>query len=866
MPIPVRRWILIACLAGSGLCAAVAGAQESDARRVGPQPDGSILVPTHQVLRPAGWQVEFFGRPTAVALHPSGRWLAVKSFREVLLIAVERRTIRQTLSMGRAGASWTGLAWSRDGKTLFLTDTRNRLARAALAKQTLTWLKPVVFKGPGGRGRCGAAGLALSDDGSRACVCLSRNNTLAVVDLATGQYDEIAVGVAPYAVVLGPDRKAYVSNWGGRRPRKGERSAPSSGTETLVDERGIASSGTVSVVDLALRRERKQVETGLHPSGLALSPDRKRLFVACANSDAISVIDTASDTEVERLSARPDPDLPFGSAPNAIAVSSDGATLYVANGGNNAIAVIRLSRRARPDGQGPEASRIAGQIPTAWYPGDVVLDPRRRLLCVANVKGVGSRTPRTSRKGFNSHDHRGSISIIPLPDEKALEMHTRTVGRNNAIGYARRSLLAADSDRTPVPVPDRHGEPSLFKHVVYIIKENRTYDQVLGDMPEGNGDPSLVHFGEEATPNHHALARAFTLFDNFYCSGTLSADGHQWTDSAYVTDYLEKSFGGWVRSYPYWGSDPLAFASSGFLWDNALRHGLSFRTYGEFVKAIIEPGGVTFKDCYDDFVSGEGRIKIRAVSPIKSLNPYVCKKTIGFPNIVPDVYRADVFIRELGAFEKNGGFPNLCMLLLPNDHTAGTRPGYPTPRAAVADNDLALGRIVEAISRSRYWKETCIFVVQDDPQAGVDHVDGHRTVALVVSPYTRRRFVDSTRYTQPGMVKTIELILGLPPMNVNDLSATPMRACFTDRPDFTPYEARPNRIPLDRLNPKKKALAGPALHWAKASEALPLDDVDRADEDTLNRILWHYCKGYDTPYPTRPGIKEGATGSGDVRR
>jgi hypothetical protein len=368
-------------------------------------------------------------------------------------------------------------------------------------------------------------------------------------------------------------------------------------------------------------------------------------------------------------------------------------------------------------------------------------------------------------------------------------------------------------------------------------------------MPEGNGDPSLVHFGEEVTPNHHKLAREFVLFDNFYCSGVLSADGHQWTNEAYVTDYIEKQFGGWVRSYPYWGNDPLAFAGSGFLWDNALEHGLSFRTYGEFVKAHIEPRGATFLDCYRDFMDGTGRIKIRAESPVKSLNPYVCKKTIGFPSVVPDVYRADVFIKELNAFEKNGALPNLCMMLLPNDHTTGTRPGYPTPRASVADNDLALGRIVDALSHSRFWKETCIFVVQDDPQAGVDHVDGHRTVALVISPYTRRGYVDSTMYTQPGMVKTIELQLGLPPMNINDLTAVPMRDCFTKTPDYKPYDAVPNNIPLDELNPQATSLSGPQRHWAELSMALPLDDIDMADEDTLNRILWHSVKGCDEPYP-----------------
>ncbi|MBE7559946.1 bifunctional YncE family protein/alkaline phosphatase family protein [bacterium] len=831
------------------LCAALAVAEE-ETIHVGPQPDGSIVVPTHQVLRPAGFQIEFFGRPTNVALHPDPErgLLAVKNFRDVMLIELEQQVIRHSVPL-RGGATWTGLVWNRAGDRLYVTNTENQLVGFSLENRTLIQQGVVTFPGPGGEGRSGPAGIALSPDGATAYVCLSRNNSVAVVNLETKEFTQIPVGVAPFEVLVSGDR-LFVSNWGGRHPGPEDASAESSGTMVEVDERGIGKSGTVSVVDLAAGRETKQIDTGLHPSGMALSRSEKRLFVACPNSDVISVVDTDKLEVVETISARPHADFPFGSAPNAVALSRDGATLYVANGGNNAIAVVALSARAgeRPDG--PENSRIVGQIPTGWYPGDVKLGDRGRLLLVANVKGVGSRTPRTSNQGaFNTHDHRGSVSLIPVPDATRLAEYTTIVDNNNRIGYARRSLLSAESDKPPVPVPENHGEPSVFKHVVYIIKENRTYDQVLGDMPEGNGDPSLVHFGEEVTPNHHALARQFTLFDNFYCSGILSADGHQWTNEAYVTSYLERSFGGWVRSYPYPGGDALAYAGSGFLWDNALAHGLSFRTYGEFVFATIRPRNATFLDCYRDFIDGTGRISITGRASVASLEPYTCTTTIGFPSIVPDVYRANEFIKELAEFEKNGRFPNLCMMLLPNDHTAGTRPGYPTPRAAVADNDLALGRVVEAISKSRYWKETCIFVVQDDPQAGVDHVDGHRTVAFVISPYTKRKFVDSTHYTQTGMVKTIELILGLPPMNQFDLSATAMRNCFTDQADYTPYTALPNNIPLDQMNPGLSQLDGPQRYWAEKSLELPLDDVDLADEDTLNRILWHSVKGYDVPYP-----------------
>lgn len=383
----------------------------------------------------------------------------------------------------------------------------------------------------------------------------------------------------------------------------------------------------------------------------------------------------------------------------------------------------------------------------------------------------------------------------------------------------------------------------------YIIKENRTYDQIFGDLPQGNGDPALVHFGREVTPNHHALAETFVLMDNYYCSGILSADGHQWTDEAYVTDYIEKFFGDFTRSYPYDGGDALAYASSGFIWDNVLKHGLTFRDYGEFVDAVIEPKNSTFTDMYQDFINGTHKIKITAKPNLPQLKPYLCPTYVGFPNTVPDVYRANEFIKELKQYEKNNNFPNFIIMLLPNDHTSGTRPGTPTPKAAVADNDLALGRIVEAISHSKFWQQTCIFVTEDDPQAGLDHVDGHRTVGLVISPYTKRGETVSTYYSQINMFRTMENILGIPPMNQFDLAAEPMFDCFTNTPDFSPYEALKNNIPLDQLNPALSSLSGDALYWAQKSLEQDLEDYDRIDEDIFNRIIWHAVKGYEVPYP-----------------
>ena len=328
----------------------------------------------------------------------------------------------------------------------------------------------------------------------------------------------------------------------------------------------------------------------------------------------------------------------------------------------------------------------------------------------------------------------------------------------------------------------------------------------------------------------------------------LSADGHSWTNAAYVTDYLERQFGQFTRSYPYEGSDPLAFPVSGFLWDNALARNKSFRNYGEFVRSSYEPNRVQWIDLYNDYRNGTKKVKVTATPNIRSLEKYTHPTFPGFPLLTPDVYRAKMFLDEFREYETKGTFPNLVYLFLPADHTNGTRPNSPTPRAMVADNDLALGMVVEAVSKSKFWPKTCIVVTEDDPQNGFDHVDGHRTVGLVISPYTKRKVVDSTNYNQTGMVKTIELMLGLPPMNQLDLSATPMRNCFTDTPDLTPYTSAKNRIALDEMNKPLSQLEGKAKDYARLSMGLDLDKEDRADEDTFNRILWHSVRG-DQPYP-----------------
>jgi len=809
-------------------------------RNVGPQSDGSVLVPSNQLLRPAGSQIDLPGRPVDLALTPDGKYLLVKNKDDLDLIRLSDRKIMQSLPYEQSGASFTGICVSPDGKTIYVTDADKRICIAeADRNMVLRWAPPIILPAPAIGDSPVPGGLAISDDGQKLFVTISRSNTIGIADLRTREITQVDVGMAPYGIILAGSSKAYVSNWGGRRPGKGEPTYNSSGSQVLVDPTtGVASSGSVSVVDLNKHIVIKEIAVGLHPSGMVLSPDGSKLYVTCANSDFISVINTENDEPIGKIWVNQKESQLFGSSPNSLAISPDGHYLYSANGTSNAISVISTG----------DPAKVEGSIPTGWYPGSVILTKSGKILYVANVKGTGSRNQSAGRNGFNSHDHLGSLSIIPVPGKKELEKMSEIVTRNNSWETLEKEKQSG-GNKLVVPVPVVTGQVSPIKHVIYIIKENRTYDQVFGDIKKANGDTSLVMFGKDVTPNHHKLAEEFVLMDNYYCSGVLSADGHQWADEAFVTDYLEKSFGDFTRSYPYDGDDALAYASSGFIWDNVLKHGLTFRNYGEFVKAEIEPGDVSFTDAYNDYLGGKGKVKISAVANLEQLTPNMCPTFIGFPNNISDQYRASEFLKEFSEYEKKGNLPNFIVMVLTCDHTSGTRPGLPTPKAAVADNDLALGRIVEAVSSSSFWKETAIFVTEDDPQDGLDHVDGHRTVGLVISPYTRKGEVVSNYYSQINMVRTMENILGLPPMNQLDLSAEPMTECFTDKADLTPYKLVKNNIPLDQLNPPLVSLSGDQRYWAEKSMEQDLSEVDRIDEDVFNRIIWHSVKGYDRPYP-----------------
>jgi hypothetical protein len=618
-------------------------------------------------------------------------------------------------------------------------------------------------------------------------------------------------------------------------------------------KRFIANEGSLTIIDLGRNPVTAEIMVGLHPCALALSPNRRHLVVANAAIDTLSVLDTRSDKIVETISVRQNPGDPFGASPNALAFDKSGKTLFVCNGTQNAVALVAFT---------PGRSRLQGLVPVGWFPGAIVHDAPRRTLYVANIKGMGPGRSRSSggRPEFNSHQYHGSLSLVPEPNTQDLAQLTRRALANMRAPLLAQAALPARPGRAPCPVPERVGEPSVFKHVLYIIKENRTYDQVLGDVKSGNGDPDLCVFGEYITPNQHKMARDFVLLDNTYCSSILSADGHQWATTAMATDYIEKSFADFPRSYPDGmgdsEADALAYSPAGFIWDTVLAHGKTLRDYGEFAitrkswKDKSRKDEPKFLDHYREFTERTDTIHLYSEPAVESLRPYLLTSTVGWDLTVPDVFRAAQFIADLKEFERKGTFPDLAIMCLPQDHTSGTKAGFPKPAAHVADNDLSFAQIVDALSHSPFWKDTCIFAIEDDPQSGWDHVSGYRTTAYVISPYTKRGQVIHTQYNHTSLLRTIELILGLPPMNQMDATATPMSDCFTGVPDFTPFVALTNNIPLDQMNPEPKKISDPLLRKdAYASARLPLEHADQCPEDLFNRILWRAMKGPRAPYP-----------------
>lgn len=837
-----------------------------------------IQLPYNRMIQPAGIQI-YFGdedlenHSLDAAVSPDGKWLAVMERYSIVFISTSDNKVKFTLKnsthpkLRRGMNTYSGITWRKDAdipEVFWSTSGDSSKCYVASAKWNgvkAEFSGTILFKSlPPAKLSIPNEILIAKEAGNEYLyVVLNGNNRVVKMELASEKLIwESKTGVAPYGITSAAD-KLYITNWAGRTPEYDDKDvAGVPWSLARVDNSkagGATREGSVTVLNPADGKMIKEIIVGLHPNEIISDRNGKYVYLTNSNSDNISVISTTTDEISETISVRLQPKINpyFGDSPNGLALSGDEKILYVANGMDNALAVIILGKKAAINGK-KSASTVTGFIPTGAYPSAIAIHNSGNLyVCNLEAEGVrlGLKDTNSVNLVYNSHHMLASVSVIPVPEKRKLRAYTDTV---IAVNDLSRAVLAREKPRAgtrPKPLPERIGEPSLFKHVIYIIKENRTYDQILGDMKQGNGDPGLCIFGEEITPNTHKLAEEFILLDNFNVSGKCSAEGHQWTDASIVTDYIEKNMRAWFRSYPHVQEDALVYSPTGSLWDNAMKYGKNVKIYGE-ASIPVFPKKTTWSDVYNAYLKGEvvEFTNHTTIEPVKK----ILSQT--FPSYgsheFPDVVRADAFIKELKEYEAMDGdyLPELMIMALPNDHTGGTRPGLPTPRAMVADNDLALGQIVEAVSKSRFWENTVIFVVEDDSQNGWDHVSAYRTVGLVLSPYSRLKSTNSTYYAQPSVIRTIEQILGLPPMNIQDAIANPMTDCFSNEPDLTPYIAIKNKIPLDEMNPKLTALSGKALHYAKKSLLPVFDKIDSGEDDLLNRIIWYSAKG-NIPYPVK---------------
>ena len=810
-----HTFLFSAFAAVAGSAVAEEPARSSPTRPLpGYQEDNSVLLPNQWSLRPAGTQVDLENFPVNIAVRPQGDYAAVlhSGYGPHVVSVVDIKSAK-VVSSATLPKTFYGLCFTPDGQRLLVSGGENELVyRFHFTKGKLTGRDAIPLSR--GENAVVPTGMACSlRDGESLYVACCVGHVLETISLRHPERQHSIVlpaGGNPYAVVpANRSDRLYVSLWG---------------------------KSAVAVVDAKSQTIEATWPAAAHPTEMALSPNESLLYVACSDSNSVVVIDTATGRQVEVISTLLYPHGPGGSTPNSLALAPNGKTLWVANADANNLAVIDVSRRGE--------SRSLGFVPVGWYPTSVRMTPDADRILVANGKGVISRAnPRgpnpTVKKPAAEVQYiagllRGTLSVIPLPRPSEMPALTRTA-------YACSPLKsdAAPTGRTPEPgnaIPAKVGLPSPIRHCIYVIKENRTYDQVLGDMHAGNGDPSLCLFPEKITPNEHALARQFVLLDNFYVDGEVSANGHEWSTAAYATDYVEKVWpqvyrrssehsGEEARGFPYpsQGQTAIGCAASGYIWDRCRSAGVSYRNYGEFIENAAKPGQ-----------PGEARMK--------NLEGHFDPLYRAFDLEYSDQRRADRFIEELHRCEWEGSLPGLMIVWLPNDHTSGTTPGKPTPAAYVADNDLALGRIVEAVSRSKFWKETAIFVLEDDAQNGPDHVDAHRSIAFVVSPYTKRRAVDSSMYSTSSMLRTMELMLGLKPMTQFDAAAQPMYGTFQAKADLTPYEHQPSNVDLNAKNT--------VASWGAAeSGKMDLREADAADDQRLNEIIWRSVRGANRPMP-----------------
>jgi YVTN family beta-propeller protein len=803
-----------AALAASGLVTA------APKQTVGPGEKGVVL-PNGWVLTPVGRHVELSDLPLNILpLSDNRRVLAGTDGYNSHHLSLIDLAQEKELAHESVGESWFGLATTANQDRVWWSGGgSNRIFHYAIGDKELTRqlfdpaLKAQRPSGERANQHHFRSGM-LFDAPSQTLYSLDINaGRVDAIDLRDGKISKSATcGGRPYDIVLSHNRALlFVSDWAGRAV-------------------------------LAVRPDDLQVisriAVGEHPNQIALHPKDGRLFVACASTNNVSVIDTRAGTVTETIYTPLFPKSPEGSTPDALAITPDGQTLFVANADNNCVALIDIGQ--------PSRSQVKGFIPTGWYPTAVAVTPDGKKLLVGVGKGLQTH-PNAAGRSLDADQKAkqeagalrvpyryigttlsGALSIVPIPDEAQLAKYTAQVYAN--CPYSDKSLVGSPTAEKTV-IPSRVGDPCPIRHVIYIIKENRTYDQVFGDIKEGNGDPGLVMFGEKVSPNHHKLAREFVLLDNLYCNGQVSRDGHPWSTMAYNTDYTARD---WHLTYSSRkGVDDdddanLSKAPSGYLWDACARAGLGYRNYGEYGRRVSQPDG-----------------QLRMEGAVPGLIGHMCasygiSKNPGQKQ--RDTSNVDIFLEEFHEFERQGKLPSLMVMSLGEDHTTGTRPGTFTPAACVASNDLALGRLVEGVSRSKSWPETAIFVIEDDAQNGPDHVDAHRTVGLVISPYVKRKAIDSTQYSTVSMIRTIELILGLPPLSQYDAAARPMYGSFNERADLSPYESVPAQIDVNAVN-------SPLAYGADRSMKMDFSEYDRIDDFELNEILWRSIKGVNAPLP-----------------
>ncbi len=757
-----------------------------------------VHLPNGWSLTPAGKSLPLGDLPLNIAVSSAKKYLAVtnngQSTQSIQLISVGSEKILDSKIIPK---SWYGLKFSADEKFLYASGGNdNWILKYAIQNNKLS-LKDSIILGNKWPHKISPSGIDIDDAKDLLYVVTKENNSLYVIDLKTKKIirQKDLKGEA-YSCLLSPDKKLlYISCWG-------------------CDE--------VYIYNTLVGEFSGEISVGDNPNELCLTKNGSYLFVSNANDNSVSVINTNERRVIETLNAALYPNSATGSTSNGVALSDDDKTLYIANADNNCLAVFDVSK--------PGFSKSLGFIPTGWYPTNVKVIGRK--IFVSNGKGFSS-SPNPKYRAFDTSStaayqkgdierqyigglFKGTMSILNVPSAKQLAGYSQLVYQNTPY---KKSAELTSTGQAGNPIPQKIGDSSPIKYVFYIIKENRTYDQVLGDVPEGNGDPSLILFGKNVTPNEHKIINEFVLLDNFYCDGEVSADGHSWSTGAYATDYLEKnwptSYGGRGGSYDGEGTRAIA-NNKEYIWNACKQAGVSYRTYGEFA---------------DDYKPN-----------IPILKDHLCPYFTSWDLSVMDTIRYHQWAREFDSLVAANALPQFNSLRFPNDHTSGLRKGSPTPFAQVADNDLAVGMFVEHLSKSPVWKQSVVFIIEDDAQNGPDHVDAHRTTAYVAGGYVKRHFVDHTMYSTSSMLRTMELILGIAPMTQYDAAAEPMWNSFTSAPDLTPFTSVGEQINLSQKNMAVN-------EWQRRSENFNFTKEDAVPDMEFNLVLWHGIKGDDVPLP-----------------